>query len=133
MVGAALWVALWALIGCAGGNMDTVDVTLDKADDSATVTTDSGRVVIDVTSASGIGGRAGPAGRADGGGVARAGGGGGGGVAVTHVRLRPRAAVSPRPPAAVAAPRTATTTANGGPSGRATRSLSWSGTNPRTS
>ena len=56
MVGAALWVALWALIGCAGGNMDTVDVTLDKADDSATVTTDSGRVVIDVTSASGIGG-----------------------------------------------------------------------------
>jgi hypothetical protein len=56
MVGAALGVALWALAGCAGGDMAAIDVTLDKADDRATVTMDDGRAVIDVTSASGIGG-----------------------------------------------------------------------------
>ncbi|MBP6788901.1 MAG: hypothetical protein KA170_15025 [Candidatus Promineofilum sp.] len=56
LVGAALLVALWALAGCAGGNMAAIDVTLDKADDRATVTTEDGRVVIDVTSISGIGG-----------------------------------------------------------------------------
>jgi hypothetical protein len=54
--GAALLVAMWALAGCSGGNMATIDVTLDKADDRATVTTEDGRAVIDVTSAGGIGG-----------------------------------------------------------------------------
>ena len=36
--------------------MEAIDVTLDKADDRATVTTEDGRAVIDVTSAGGIGG-----------------------------------------------------------------------------
>ena len=56
MAGATLWVVLWALIGCAGGNMEAIDVTLDKAADRAAVTTEGGRAVIDVTSAGGIGG-----------------------------------------------------------------------------
>jgi hypothetical protein len=57
LIGAALLVALWVLVGCAGGNnVDAIDVTLDKSDDSATVTTEDGRAVIDVTSAGGIGG-----------------------------------------------------------------------------
>lgn len=55
MVAVALLAAL-LLGGCAGGNMAAIDVTLDKADDRATVTMDDGRAVIDVTSASGIGG-----------------------------------------------------------------------------
>ena len=56
-VGAALLGATMLLAGCAGGNMSTIEVTLDKPiDDRATVTTDDGRAVIDVTSASGIGG-----------------------------------------------------------------------------
>lgn len=53
---ALLLVALLALAGCKGANMTTLDVTLDKSDDAATVTVDDGRAVIDVTSASGIGG-----------------------------------------------------------------------------
>ena len=36
--------------------MNTIDVTLDKRDDSATATTEDGRAIIDVTSVSGIGG-----------------------------------------------------------------------------
>ena len=55
MVAVALLAAL-LLGGCAGGNMPAIDVTLDKHDDKVTVTTEDGRAVIDVTSASGIGG-----------------------------------------------------------------------------
>ncbi len=50
---------LLMLAGCAGGNeaMSAIEVTLDKSvDDRATVTTEDGRAVIDVTSATGIGG-----------------------------------------------------------------------------
>ena len=61
MVGAALGVALWALAGCAGGDMAAINVTLDTGDDRATVAMDDGRAVIDVTSAGGIGGRTGTA------------------------------------------------------------------------
>ena len=58
MTGAALLAALLLLGGCAGGNdaMSTIDVTLDKRDDQATITTEGDRAVIDVTSFSGIGG-----------------------------------------------------------------------------
>lgn len=58
MVGPTLLVTLLMLAGCAGGNetMSAIDVTLDKHDDSATVTIEDGRAVIDVTSATGIGG-----------------------------------------------------------------------------
>lgn len=57
MMGAAL-LAVLLLGGCAGGNdtMSTIDVTLDKQDDEATVTAEDGRAIIDVTSLSGIGG-----------------------------------------------------------------------------
>jgi hypothetical protein len=47
------------LAGCARGDETMIAVTLDKPiDDRATVTMDDGRAVIDVTSASGIGGLA---------------------------------------------------------------------------
>ena len=56
MVAVALLAAL-LLGGCAGSNMSAIEVTLDKPiDDRATVTTEDGRAVIDVTSAGGIGG-----------------------------------------------------------------------------
>ncbi len=56
MVAMALLAAL-LLGGCAGSNMSAIEVTLDKPiDDRATVTTEDGRAVIDVTSAGGIGG-----------------------------------------------------------------------------
>ncbi len=58
-VAAALLGVMLLLAGCAGSDesMSTIEVTLDKPiDDRATVTTDDGRAVIDVTSASGIGG-----------------------------------------------------------------------------
>ena len=51
-----LLVALLALAGCQGANMATIEVTLDKDDDAATVTVADGRAVIDVRSAGGIGG-----------------------------------------------------------------------------
>lgn len=53
---ALLLAALLALAGCKRTTMATIDVTLDKHDDKATVTVADGRAVIDVTSASGIGG-----------------------------------------------------------------------------
>jgi hypothetical protein len=61
-VGVALALAaLLALAGCAGGNASSgeaavIDVTVDKTDDTAEVTIEDGRALIDVTSASGIGG-----------------------------------------------------------------------------
>ena len=58
MLGAALLVALLMLSSCTGGNVNTSanDVTLDKRDDSATVTAGDDRTVIEVTSFTGIGG-----------------------------------------------------------------------------
>ena len=58
MLGAALWVVLFMLSSCTEGNVNknAIEVTLDKHDDKATVTTEDGRAVIEVTSFTGIGG-----------------------------------------------------------------------------
>ncbi len=60
MLGAALWVVLFMLSSCTEGNVNenAIEVTLDKHDDKATVTTEDGRAVIEVTSVTGIGGLA---------------------------------------------------------------------------
>jgi len=55
--GAAVLLLLFVLLAACGKGEDVIEVTLDKPEsDTAAVTLEDGRAVIDVTSASGIGG-----------------------------------------------------------------------------